>query len=407
MKERRRARLAVAAWALWALVTGAATLLLIVHVSTSGTPVYEFWLESLVGSTVFSTVGALILRRRSNNAIGWIFSLTAVGSGLQFVTGQYAVYALRAGAELPVAQPAAVVSNSLQPLVVMSFLLALALFPTGRLPSTRWRPGVYLLVAGFTIIFITSFLAPGPLESLPDVANPWGLSGAAALLDALTAAGGTLGVLGGLAALVSLVFRYRRAMGEERRQLKWFAYAAVSGVVLLLASNFFTPPELEDQLGSILWTAAPSGLPVAVGVAILRHGLYDIDRIINRTLVYGTLTALLGLCYAGIVVLLQGVFAPVTEDQSYAVVGSTLAVAALFRPARARLQGFIDRRFYRASYDAARTLEDFSARLRDEIDLDALSRELVEVVNATMRPAHASLWLRGLDGQPHARETQA
>jgi len=388
--------MAAAAWLLWVFVTGAATVLLVVHASTSGTPVYEFWLESLIGGSVFATVGALILRSRPGNAIGWMFSFGAVGSGFQFLTGQYAVFGLRAGANFPGAEPAAVLSNSLQPLVVMSFLLAMALFPTGRLASARWRPVMYLLVTGFTVIIITSFLAPGPLESLPDVHNPFGLSGAAGPLDALTAVGGAMGVLGGLAALASLAARYRRALGEERRQLKWFAYAAGLGMTLILASSFFLPAGLEDQVGSIIWTVAPSALPVAVGVAILRHGLYDIDRIINRTLVYGALTVvLLGLCYAGIVVLLQSVFAPVTEDQSYAVVGSTLAVAALFRPARARMQGFIDRRFYRARYDATRTLEDFTARLRDEIDLDALSRELIEVVNATMRPAHASLWLRG------------
>ncbi|MBA2312330.1 MAG: hypothetical protein H0V97_05970 [Actinobacteria bacterium] len=157
--------------------------------------------------------------------------------------------------------------------------------------------------------------------------------------------------------------------------------------------------EATEELNNLIVTGVLSSIPMAMGIAILKHRLYDIDKIINRTLVYGALTALLGLCYAGLVVALQGALAPLTQDQSYAVVGSTLVVAALFRPARGRVQDFIDRRFYRACYDATRTLEAFSVRLRDEIDLDTLSTELLTVVRSTMQPAHVSVWLRGPDEQ--------
>jgi hypothetical protein len=195
--------------------------------------------------------------------------------------------------------------------------------------------------------------------------------------------------------VASVVFRFRRARGEERRQLKWLTYAAaVAGLVLLLIIVGESTVTVSDELSNTLVSVSVAALPVSMGIAILRHRLFDIDVVINRTLVYGALTATLVGAYVGIVLLLQLALSPLTEDSDLAIAGSTLAVAALFRPARARIQRTVDRRFYRHRYDAARTLAGFGARMRDQVELDSLGAELRSVVGETMQPAHVSLWLR-------------
>jgi hypothetical protein len=196
-------------------------------------------------------------------------------------------------------------------------------------------------------------------------------------------------ILSGVVAFVSLVIRFRRSQGEERQQLKWFTYSAALVPLALLGDALPAP------LGNIVFTVPIVFLPVAAGIAILRYRLYDIDRLINRTLVYGSLTAILGLGYAGAVLVLGQVFGGVGGNPpSWAVAGATLAVAALFRPVRRRIQMVMDRRFNRRKYDAVRTVEAFSARLRDQIDLDTLTAELLTVADQTMQPTTASLWLR-------------
>jgi hypothetical protein len=270
-----------------------------------------------------------------------------------------------------------------------SFLLLL--FPDGRLPSPRWRAVAWCAGAGIGLLFAADSLSSGPLADYPELANPYGVD--SPVVD----------VVGGIAALalavamvgspLSLVLRFRRAGRAERQQIKWLALAgAVAAVtfVLALASYEALPEGVSDRaiMLSILM------LPVAAGVAILRHRLYDIDVVINRTLVYGALTATLAAAYFGSVLLLQLALSPLTEESDLAIAGSTLAVAALFRPARARIQHAVDRRFYRRRYDAARTLESFGTRLRDQVDLDALGADLRGVVTDTMQPAHVSLWLR-------------
>jgi hypothetical protein len=249
-----------------------------------------------------------------------------------------------------------------------------------------WCAGV-----GITLLFVADGLNPGPLEDYPEIANPYGVD--SPVLD----------VLGGVAALalavamigspLSLVLRFRRAGRVERQQIKWLALAgAVAAVtfVIALASYEALPAGVADRaiMLSILM------LPVAAGMAILRYRLYDIDVVVNRTLVYGALTATLAAAYLGSVLLLQLALSPLTEASDLAIAGSTLAVAALFRPARTRIQFAVDRRFYRRRYDAARTLERFGVRLRDEVDLETLGGELRGVVADTMQPAHVSLWLR-------------
>jgi hypothetical protein len=262
----------------------------------------------------------------------------------------------------------------------------LLLFPTGRSLSPRWRPVTWLAVGLVVAYTVAAALSPSLQLDGRTIANPIGVAG-------MEQDRGLLGaVLSGLllvvlaAAIVSLIMRFRRSQGVERQQLKWFTYA---GALVLLA------PLSNGLIGNVSYVPLLA-LPVAVGVAVLRYRLYDIDRLINRTLVYGLLTALLAGVYTGLVLVLGQLFgAGVGRDPpSWAVAGATLAAASLFQPARRRIQAVVDRRFNRRKYNAAKTVEAFSARLRDEVDLDALSAELLGVVEQTMQPTRASLWLR-------------
>jgi hypothetical protein len=346
-----------------------------------------------LGFTAFMAVGALIVAYRPSNAIGWVFSAIALLAFTGQLASEYAIYAYvtRPGS-LPSAILAAWYSSWPWYLVLALALVFLPLlFPTGRLLSPRWRSVAWL--AGAATAALTALGAlRADLNTVSDqvIANPIGIAavdnpeestvGAALfiLLIALAAA-----------ALASLVIRFRRSRGVERQQLKWFTYA---GALLPLAvvGDFLPAP-----VGNLLFAVPVVFLPVAAGIAILRYRLYDIDRLINRTLVYGLLTALLAGVYAGVVLVLGQVFGGVGRDPpSWAVAGATLTVAALFQPARRRIQAVVDRRFNRRKYDAARTVEAFSLRLRDEVDLDALAGELLAVADQTMQPKHASLWLR-------------
>jgi hypothetical protein len=279
------------------------------------------------------------------------------------------------------------------------------LFPNGRLPSRKWRPLAWLSGAVIVSMSVGSVLTPGPLEDLGGVRNPFGLEQYPWVGD-VTQSIILLLPLCILASVASLVLRFLRSGGEEREQIKWLAFAA-SILGLGFSSFVILGIILPDVIGGVdpLWenlledavTLSFAGVPTAVGVAILRYRLYDIDVLINRTLVYGVLTGILAALYFGGVTFLQGLFRILTgqaEQPQLAIVVSTLVIAALFNPLRQRIQGFIDRRFYRRKYDARKTLEEFSATLKDETDLDRLGDDLVGVVRETMQPAHASLWLR-------------
>jgi type III secretory pathway component EscS len=277
------------------------------------------------------------------------------------------------------------------------------LFPDGRLPSRRWRPLAWISGAAILSVSAGSALTPGPVEGFPGIDNPFGLEKYPWVADAAQSLVLLLPVCI-LASVVSLVLRFLRARGEEREQIKWLAFAA--SILGLGFSSYVIPGNiLPDDAGGAdpLWqnlledavTLSFAGIPMAVGIAVLRHRLYDIDLIINRALVYVSLTVLLAAVYAGGVVGLQAALRSLTgQESTLAVVASTLAIAALFGPLRRRVQAFVDRRFYRRKYDAAKTLDAFSVRLRDETRLDALSDDLVGVVTRTVQPAHASLWLR-------------
>ena len=384
-------------WSLWAatlaLVAGG---LLLGVANRQEASLYGYWLESTLISPTFATLGALIVSRRPGNVIGWIFCLTGVGGGIQMFSGEYATVALfSSDAQLPGGAFAAWLSILMQTSVVAAALFLILLFPTGSLLSPRWRAVAWTAGLAASASLASLALQPGPLRDFGPSRNPFGMEGADAILDRVEAAGGVVLLLCFFAAIASLIVRFYRSRGEERLQLKWFAYAAVLGFMAILFGSVLVPASIDDMFGTLVWTVAPLGLPVSAGIAILRYRLYDIDLLINRTLVYGSLTVTLALVYLGSVVLLQEAVRALTGGESQlAVVASTLAIAALFSPLRRRIQAFIDRRFYRRKYDAARTLEAFSARLRDETDLDRLGDDLVGVVRETVQPEHASLWLR-------------
>jgi hypothetical protein len=273
--------------------------------------------------------------------------------------------------------------------------LSLLLFPDGHLPSRRWRP-VAAMSAVAILGFVATVLRPGPFDVPFDrVSNALGVPGMREAINALNGACWMLTWVALGLGVRALALRLRGARGDERQQLKWVLTVStvVGAVTVVLMGSWFIWPE------NVQWRMAVMGgafiaFPLATGVAILRHRLYDIDVVINRALVYGTLTATLAGAYLGGVLVLQLVLRPLTQESSLAIAASTLAVAALFRPARSRIQAVVDRRFYRRKYDAARTHEAFSARLREEVDLDSLAAQLREVVGETMQPAHVSLWLR-------------
>jgi hypothetical protein len=274
----------------------------------------------------------------------------------------------------------------------ISIIFLVLMFPDGRLPSHRWQPLAWAMGIFLAVTLVVGALSPGPFPEFPSASNPFGVDWAQPS-GAILLAGGLGGLICVVATLLSLIVRFYFSRGEKRLQLKWFTYAAVVGLSTpLLLSSF--APGLFQVLGQIAWTLGFLSLPASAGVAILKYRLYDIDIIINRTLVYGPLTVMLAAVYVGGVLVLQYTFRTLMGSGSQlSIVASTLLIAALFNPMRRRVQNFIDHLFYRRKYDAARTLETFSARLRDETDMEALSSELLSTVRETMQPSQVSLWL--------------
>jgi hypothetical protein len=292
------------------------------------------------------------------------------------------------------------------PLIGLMGTFLILLFPDGRLPSPGWRPWAWLCALAMILSFIAILIQPGSFtdSGYPDVRNPLGMEGLRPFIGFALLVIPLIPIcIVGCA--VGLIRRFRRSRGQERQQMKWLAAAAGVVAVVYLVMMMLSlpglvgrePPPWVDILGNI-GVFAFVLLPLAIAVAIFRYRLYDIDLLINRTLVYGTLTAALTAAYLITTTVLQGLLRPLVGQSDLAVAGSTLVVAALFRPGRARVQAFIDRRFYRNKYDAARTLERFSSRLRDEVDLDALTGELLELVGDVMQPEQVSLWLREAHG---------
>jgi hypothetical protein len=344
----------------------------------------------------FSVVGAIIASRQPRNAIGWIFCGVGLVMGINSLAGGYAEYRLSGGyGPWSLAETAAwFASWSWTILVYLPTSFLLLLFPDGRLPSPRWRPVAWCAVLGLIGLVVGTALQTGPLGDFPQIMNPYGVD--SLILDAVAVTGYILASASMVASAVSLIVRMRRSGRVERQQIKWLAYGGALAVGAVFVGGVISV--WIGEVGISLITIGLLGVPVFTGVAIARYRLYDIDIVINRTLVYGALTAALVAVYFGGVATTQTIFRTLTGQQEQqpqlAIVVSTLAIAALFNPLRRRIQSFIDRRFYRSKYDARKTLGAFSAKLRDETDLGALSDDLVGVVRESMQPAHVSLWLR-------------
>ena len=386
------------AWSLWTIsvvLTALSLFLLVLNLAHPGTHIFDWWLGNAT-IVIDVTVGAIVASRRPENPVGWLLCLSGVAVSTSSFTSQYAIYALLAQpGSLPAGEAMAWIAAWTLPIMISFQVSYLLLFPTGRLPSRRWRWLAWLIVAFVLAGVITSAVSPGAyLGSLGPIRNPLGMEGFTNIYKAILY---TLSPVLFLAAALSVFMRLRRSVGVERQQIKWLAYAAAGfaiGVILLSIPIAIDTPRWYAWAANAIFVAVTPGVPISIGIAILRYRLFEIDLIINRTLVYGSLTATLVALYFGVIVVLQRVFVLLTSQQStLAVVASTLLIAAMFQPLRRRIQSFIDRLFYRRKYDAAKTLEGFSMKLRDETDLEALRGDLVGVVRETMQPAHVSLWL--------------
>jgi len=339
----------------------------------------------------FGLLGALIVTRRPENRLGWVFTAIAFVHSLGYLAAAVAGYLIYRG---PTPEPAGVVlawafiwAANLH--YVPSGTFVFLLFPDGRLPSRRWRSVVVLTLASMVGLAVGTATIPGPLLVFTNVQNPFGVDGPLPL--ALAGVSFLVGGGCGVASVASLLVRYRRAAGVERQQIKWFLYG---GAVAIATFPVIVGLGVPITSATYVVSGATIVIAAAAAVAIFRYHLYDIDVLINRTLVYGLTTGGLALAFFALVVALQALLHPFTGGSELAVAGSTLGSVALFQPVRRRAQAGVDRRFYRSRYDAGRTVDDFSVRLRDEVDLEAVRAGLLDAVAETMRPTHASLWLR-------------
>ena len=353
----------------------------------------------LLCGLLFAAVGAVIVHRLGSHRVGWLFCISGLGWAAHEIGAAYVGYTHFASIGHLPGEQILVWSTTWTPFVFFGAAPALMLFvfPSGKLPKRRFYPFVGIALVAIAGGIVGSAFAPGPFADYPSIENQFGLDGAVGtVMRALSNLGWPLFLVSLIGGVLSLRQRMREGSEVERQQIKWILLAGllVGSFVLVWGTSFvasgFRPTAVAQWRG-----VAMGVIPAAVAIAVLKHRLYDVDVIINRTLVYAALSGLLALTYLAAVVLLQPLLAPLTADSDVAIAASTLAMAAMFRPLRARVQTFIDRRFYRRKYDAAETLSEFSSRLRNEVDLDALGRELVGVVGETMEPAHASLWLKG------------
>ena len=404
------------AWTMCALslaLTALSLMLFVLNLSHPSVHTFDYWAEYTVTAIAGSTVGAIIASRRPDNPIGWIFctggGLTAAG---EHFGAEYSIFTLLSNpGSIPGGEAAAWITSWMWTLPVGLFVFLCLLFPSGQLLSSRWRWVAWLSGTAVLMGAVGVALQPGPIDGLGPIQNPLGLRG----INLFRTVGNddfVQALLGGLGfvATGSLFVRLRRAQGEERQQLKWFVYAATvlaSGIILAYTVSRIVNIPWLTWVGFILVITGAVSIQIAVGVAILKHRLYDIDVIVHRTMVYGSITLMLALFYFGSVAALQYVFGLLTgEGNTLAIVASTLGIATLFNPLRRRVQSFIDQRFYRRKYDAARTLEEFGIQLRDETDLDRISEELVAVIIETIQPAYVSLWLRPTPEAPSITEKQ-
>ena len=366
-----------------------------------------------VGLGAFAVVGALLVVRRSANPIGWIMVAIAFMLSVCLPGGYYATYVmLTRGQPDPLAVFGAWIFNCFWFLLLaLTFVYLPLLFPDGRLLSRRWLPVAVLAgIPPIIVVLRRALVDTIPVNEAPGhkIDNPVGIEGLGGVEN--LPVNGVLNAIffvGFAGVVASVVVRFRRSRGVERQQMKWFTSAIVvllGGSLIFGAASGLTGVRWLEDVGFVFSMVGLASLPATVGIAILRYRLYGIDLIVNRALVYGPITAMLVLCYLGAVVSLQAAFRTLTgQESTLAVVASTLAIAALFNPLRRRVQGFVDRRFYRRKYNAAKILAAFNARLRDETDLGILREDLTGVVKETMQPSHVSLWLRTDPGTQRAQ----
>jgi hypothetical protein len=383
-----------------AVVLAIARLVLVIddgsgHAAIAGVKQPESDVISVLVETLMTALyvglGALVATRRTRNPVGWLLLTTGFSFSAFLLADRVGWHYLLADGRVTArAQDTLWIADwGWIPAVATIFIFLPLLFPTGRPLTTRWRRFAWTALGLVAVFLVADMLAPGPLENYTSVDNPFGTGEVATTVRDVSFP--LIGAFA-IASIASLAIRFRRSQGVERQQIKWVA-ASGAGLVMTFVGNALTQ-EWAQTVADIIQFTGLIALPIAVAVAILRYRLYDIAVVVNRTLVYGSLTAALAAVYLATVLLLQLILDPVTSGSSLAVAVSTLAVAGLFGPVRARIQAVVDKRFYRRKYDAARTLEAFSARLRDELDLDSLSSELRGVLQETMQPTHVSLWLR-------------
>jgi hypothetical protein len=350
----------------------------------------------------FGTVGAIIASRRPNNSVGWLCLAFGLLVALQDAAWQYGSLALEISpGSLPAGPLLAMIGNILGILQSpLPYILLLLVFPNGRLLSNRWRPLAWAAIIISMLGVLTTLIYPtihGGLNAT--VSNPIGIKSLQVVIDLGLPIGFWALNLLLLIAVFSIIVRWRRARDQERQQLKWLVYIGVITVVTTIIGSagpiLPLSPYIPVLIGAVGVAGASIGIPVTIGIAMLRHRLYDIDILINRTLVYGLLTSTLALVYFGVVIALQFLLRGlISQANDVAIVGSTLVIAAVFQPLRHRIQAVIDRRFYRRKYDAVKIVSAFSSTLRQEVDLGTLREQLIAVVQETMQPAHVSLWLR-------------
>jgi len=402
LTERRSLTIALAVIGLTVVLTAALVLLLWLTQRTgwqsaSGAASNEFKLSDLLQGLPAAVIGAVIIWKRPGNRLGWI----AAAAGISFVAVdfayQYAVYALAANpGSLPGGEIAAWLNNWIWAPAPAALPFLFLLFPNGAPPSRRWRPVVWAATTAYGLLLVTPMFLPSPGNIPSAIDNPYHLSGPVerVLMIVYNLTFPVIVVLiliGG----ISLVWRFHRSTGDERLQIKWVAFSG--GVTAFI----YVADQATSLLGSVghltilgdLTSISLFCLEAVIGVAILKYHLYDIDLIIRRTLVYGSLMATLAAVYVGTILLLQQILSPVTGRSDLAIALSTLAVAALFQPLRHRIQPLVDRRFYRQKYDAERALAHFSLAARDEVDLEHLAGALIHVIGETIQPEHVSIWV--------------
>ena len=394
VKDRAAARVAWLGWAVACAVL-VLTVVLSIQVET-----VAFSLSFGAVLAAFATVGAVVAARHPHNAVGWLCLAVGFLGSVNALVVPYAEYAFvtRPGS-LPGGLVMAWLSLWLSYVWGLTVTFLPLLFPTGRPPTPRWRPVAWAAAVVLIAMCVVAAITPGPMgEQQRWPRNPLGIESAAAALQRTDQRLTLCLVAVMVLCAASILMRFRRSQGIERQQLKWFSYAIALFALVFIAyllTTLLWGEWLPNTASDVVFAIGYGLIPVSAGIAILRYRLYDIDRIINRSLVYGLLTALLGGMYVCVILLCGQLFGGITDDPpSWAIAGATLAVAALFQPARRHVQQLVDRRFNRRRYNAARTIDAFSVRLRDQVDLDTLTTDLLMVVDRTIEPTTASLWLR-------------